>query len=109
MLRIQRNLVNHGGWLDEVLWVVNTENKDDLRYLNKLLSRSERYKKLDLGKKVKGPEFRQIWKHLERGKLYVKVDDDVVSASQALPLTQSHILIVDTLIRFGSRTTQSLL
>ncbi|OAX82328.1 hypothetical protein ACJ72_03326, partial [Emergomyces africanus] len=73
-----RNLVDNNGWLDEVLWVVNTENEDDLKYLHEILASSSRYKKLDLGRKVRGPEFRQIWKHLERGKIYVKVDDDVV-------------------------------
>jgi hypothetical protein len=75
---MQRNMVDNGGWLDEVLWVVNTEDKEDLKYLENILARSDRYKKLDLGKKVRGPEFRQIWKHLERGKIYVKIDDDVV-------------------------------
>ncbi|KAL2364786.1 hypothetical protein RJZ56_002306 [Blastomyces dermatitidis] len=75
---VERNLVDNKGWLDEVLWVVNTENEDDLKYLDEILARSRRYKKLDLGRKVRGPEFRQIWKHLERGKIYVKIDDDVV-------------------------------
>ncbi|ODH13842.1 hypothetical protein ACO22_06855 [Paracoccidioides brasiliensis] len=75
---VDRNLVTNGGWLDEVLWVVNTENKDDLKYLDEVLASSPRYKKLDLGKKVRGPEFRKIWKHMERGKIYVKIDDDVV-------------------------------
>ncbi|WEW55522.1 hypothetical protein PRK78_000953 [Emydomyces testavorans] len=84
---LERNMIDNGGWLDEVLWVVNTENKEDLAYLETILSRSpQRYRKLDLGKRVKGPEFRQIWKHLERGKMYVKVDDDVVwLADDAIP------------------------
>ncbi|EEP80752.1 conserved hypothetical protein [Uncinocarpus reesii 1704] len=92
---LERNMVDNGGWLDEVLWVVNTENKNDLAYLNKILSSSpQRYKKLDLGRKVKGPEFRQIWKHLDKGKMYVKVDDDVVwLADDAIPI------IVDRKIR----------
>ncbi|KAG5297520.1 hypothetical protein I7I48_06651 [Histoplasma ohiense] len=75
---VERNLADNNGWLDEVLWVVNTENEDDLRYLDETLASSPRHRKLDLGRKVRGPEFRQIWKHLERGKIYVKIDDDVV-------------------------------
>nr|KMM73503.1 hypothetical protein CPAG_09791 [Coccidioides posadasii RMSCC 3488] len=84
---LERNIVDNGGWLDEVLWVVNTEDGKDLAYLETILKRSpKRYKKLNLGKKVRGPEFRQIWKHLERGKMYVKVDDDVVwLADDAIP------------------------
>ncbi|KAI2082017.1 hypothetical protein LOZ36_006058 [Ophidiomyces ophidiicola] len=89
---LERNLVDNGGWLDEVLWVVNTENKGDLVYLDTLLSRApRRYKKLDLGKRVRGPEFRQIWKHLYRGKLYIKIDDDVVwLADDAIPRIVNH-------------------
>ncbi|EDN09091.1 conserved hypothetical protein [Histoplasma mississippiense (nom. inval.)] len=75
---VERNLADNNGWLDEVLWVVNTENEDDLRYLDEILASSPRHRKLDLGRMVRGPEFRQIWKHLERGKIYVKIDDDVV-------------------------------
>lgn len=85
----QRNLADNNGWLDEVLWVVNTENEDDLRYLDEILASSPRHRKLDLGRMVRGPEFRQIWKHLERGKIYVKIDDDVVSREKVLFIPSS--------------------
>lgn len=36
----QRNLVTNGGWLDDVIWVVNTGNPDDLSLLDEILARS---------------------------------------------------------------------
>ena len=76
----QRNLVDNGGWLDEVHWVQNTDNEDDLRYLNEILASSPRYKKVDLTTEGIGFEgYNHAFNHLERGKLYVKIDDDVVS------------------------------
>ncbi|EER43593.1 conserved hypothetical protein [Histoplasma capsulatum H143] len=49
---VERNLADNNGWLDEVLWVVNTENEDDLRYLDEILAQLSRHRKLDLGRKV---------------------------------------------------------
>ncbi|KAI9755129.1 MAG: glutamine--fructose-6-phosphate transaminase (isomerizing) [Chaenotheca gracillima] len=94
---MQRNLVDNGGWLDEVLWVVNTEDVEDLKYLEKVLAMSPRYKKLDLWVQVKSTEYRQIWKHLERGKMYVKLDDDVVGKHWLL-LTELHRGIKENLL-----------
>ena len=50
MLRcyLERNLVDNGGWLDEVHWVQNTDSKDDLAYLDEILASQPRYKKIDL-------------------------------------------------------------
>ena len=76
----QRNLVDSGGWIDEVHWVQNTVDQDDLRYLDEILASSPRYKKVDLTTEGIGFEgYAHAWDHLERGKLYVKIDDDVVS------------------------------
>lgn len=44
----QRNLIDSGGWLDEVHWVLNTGDKNDLRYLEEILASEPRYKKIDL-------------------------------------------------------------
>ncbi|KIW32528.1 uncharacterized protein PV07_04062 [Cladophialophora immunda] len=79
MLRcfLERNLVDNGGWLDEIHWVKNTDNHNDLAYLDEILSSSQRYKKVD----VEGVGFvgyGQAWSQLEPGNLYVKIDDDVV-------------------------------
>lgn len=76
----QRNLVDNGGWLDEVHWVQNTNKEEDLAYLAEILASSPRYKKIDLSSEGVGfMGYANAWGHLERGKLYVKIDDDVVS------------------------------
>lgn len=73
---MKQNLVSNGGFLDEVHWAVNTENENDLKYLDGLVETSEEYKKIVL------PHlgFDSIWENaVERGNLYIKIDDDVVS------------------------------
>jgi hypothetical protein len=82
MLRcfLERNLVDNGGWLDEVHWVQNTDKKEDLAYLDEILASQSRYKKIDLSSQGVGfVGYGFAWGHLERGNLYVKIDDDVVS------------------------------
>jgi hypothetical protein len=71
-------LVDNGGWLDNVIWVVNTENTEDINFLNTIIAQSSRYKKVVLEKVVWWPEFTHIWRMVERGTLYIKIDDDVV-------------------------------
>ncbi|KAH6881112.1 hypothetical protein B0T10DRAFT_411293 [Thelonectria olida] len=77
---LERNMVDNGGWLDEVLWVVNTNDEDDLRYLDEIIaSNPMRYKKLIIpGDKLWVYTYSKAWQHLERGKYYVKIDDDIV-------------------------------
>ena len=82
MLRcyLERNLVDNGGWLDEVHWVQNTDKKEDLDYLNEILASQPRYKMIDLSSEGVGfIGYGFAWGHLERGNLYMKIDDDVVS------------------------------
>lgn len=73
-------MVNNGGWLDEVLWVANTDNEEDLQYLDEIIaSDPERHKKLVIpGDKLWVYTYFKAWQHLERGKYYVKIDDDIV-------------------------------
>ncbi|EXJ68756.1 uncharacterized protein A1O5_07687 [Cladophialophora psammophila CBS 110553] len=74
---LQRNLVDNGGWLDEIHWVKNTDNRKDLAYLEEILASSSRYKMVE----VEGVGFvgyGLAWTQLEPGNLYVKIDDDVV-------------------------------
>ncbi len=77
----QRNLHANGGWLDEVLWVANTDNKDDLRYLDDIIKSNPMvHRKLEIpGEKLWVYSYYKIWQRLERGKYYVKIDDDIVS------------------------------
>ena len=76
---IERNLVENGGWLDEVHWVQNTEKEEDLAYLDEILASSPTYRKIALSDEERS-SFEHAWEHLERGALYVKVDDDVVGS-----------------------------
>ncbi|RFN53262.1 hypothetical protein FIE12Z_2481 [Fusarium flagelliforme] len=75
---IERNMVDNGGWLDEVLWVANTEKSDNLRYLEEIIASNPRYKKIHPQEIAGTYTYKHIWKLLERGKYYVKIDDDVV-------------------------------
>lgn len=75
---IERNMVDNGGWLDEVLWVVNTDRNDDLRYLEEIMASNPRYKKIHPDEIAHTYTYKNIWKLLDRGKYYVKIDDDVV-------------------------------
>ena len=81
MLRcyIERNLVQNGGWLDEVHWVQNTGKPEDLEYLDEILASEDNYKRVTL-KGVGFEGYKHAWDHLERGNLYVKIDDDVVGS-----------------------------
>lgn len=82
---LQRNLVENGGWLDEVIWAVATQNEDDLLYLDELISTSPSYKRLDLPDGA-AYGYKNIWKLLDGDKLYMKIDDDVVwFADDAIP------------------------
>ncbi|KAH6887083.1 hypothetical protein B0T10DRAFT_563305 [Thelonectria olida] len=76
---LERNLVDNGGWLDEVLWIVNTQNEQDLRYLDEIIARSPtRHKKVIPEEHLWTYTYYKAWRHLERGKYYVKIDDDIV-------------------------------
>lgn len=57
----------------------NTEKKEDLEYLQEILGSSPRYKMVDLSQEGVGfAGYNNAWGHMERGKLYVKIDDDVI-------------------------------
>ncbi|KAJ9412840.1 hypothetical protein QL093DRAFT_2518936 [Fusarium oxysporum] len=76
---LERNLVDNGGWLDEVLWVANTQNEGDLDYLDEIIaSNPEKYKKIIPEKPLSTYTYYKAWQLLERGKYYVKIDDDIL-------------------------------
>ncbi|KAH7228910.1 hypothetical protein BKA60DRAFT_8547 [Fusarium oxysporum] len=83
---LQQNMVDEGGWLDEVLWVVNTDDKDDLEYLEKIVAQEpQRHNLLYIkGNKLSTNTYYKAWEHLERGKYYVKIDDGVVLPNAVL-------------------------
>ncbi len=72
---LKKNLVSNGGFLDEVRWVVNTENEEDIHYLDDLVKTSEEYKKIT----IPTPGFNSIWEHaVEKPHMFIKIDDDMV-------------------------------
>lgn len=75
---LERNLVTNGGWLDNVIWVVNTNNEADLAYLDKILARSPLYKTHVLAQQVGWPDYAKIWRMVNRDTMYIKIDDDIV-------------------------------
>jgi hypothetical protein len=87
---LRRNLASSGGWLDEVIWGVNTDNAEDLAYLEQVLVATAGYRKVEL----KHRSYYDLWEtSLQRGNIYVKIDDDVVyMEDDAIPL------IVDALV-----------
>ncbi|UNI25015.1 hypothetical protein JDV02_010723 [Purpureocillium takamizusanense] len=85
---LERNLVENGGWLDEVLWVVNTDKADDLHYLDEIIeSNPTVHRKLVVpGDKLWVYSYYKAWQRLDRGKYYVKIDDDILwMADDAIP------------------------
>lgn len=73
---LKKNLVSNGGFLDEVLWAVNTHEAEDLKYLEELIKTSENYKKVDLPQ----DGYKAIWANaVEDGPMYIKIDDDMAS------------------------------
>lgn len=80
-------MVDAGGWLDEVLWFANTDDEDDLRYLDEIIASNPiRYKKLTIPGKL--GDYNSAWQHLERGKYYIKIDDDIVCFHSPLALVR---------------------
>ncbi|KAI9741665.1 MAG: hypothetical protein M1834_000049 [Cirrosporium novae-zelandiae] len=76
---LRRNLVEYGGWVDEVHWVANTDKQDDLQYLdNSIIPSHKKYKKISLHDLGFYNGFQSVWETVERGVMYVKIDDDVL-------------------------------
>ena len=73
---LKANLVENGGWLDEVHWVINTPIEDDLLYLHSLVRTSDKYKQIE----IPPGGYNSAWEHgVTRENMYIKIDDDIVS------------------------------
>jgi hypothetical protein len=69
------NLVSSGGWLMRLTGGVNTNDTDDLAYLDQLLPTNSTYRKVELNDR----SYFGLWNEsLEAGNIYVKLNDDVV-------------------------------
>ena len=62
--------------MDAVHFVVKTIVPSDLEWLENILQTSKSYKKLEM----EDPEadHKAAWQFFERGKMYIKLDDDMV-------------------------------
>jgi hypothetical protein len=73
----RQNLVSNGGWLDQVIWAQNTDNEDDLAWINTVADASNGdYKLVRIENKGYGNVYKAAF--TERKTIYVKIDDDVV-------------------------------
>jgi hypothetical protein len=81
---IRANLACHGGILQEVLWVVQTDVQEDVDWLHSVLLPSEPEAYRIVGTKGTWgdtPSFRTHYKKLEPDTYYVKLDDDIMFIS----------------------------
>ena len=63
-----------------MLFVTKTTNVEDLEWLDQLIPTSKSYKKRILSDP--GINFGMTWDIFEKGKMYLKIDDDVVGHSE---------------------------
>ncbi len=98
---LKRNLVSNGGWLDEVQFVVNTPNEEDIGWLDMLVDDEELYKK------ITKPEmgYNHIWELVEKEHMYIKIDDDIVCLFYC---SMESRCPADMIARFSSLTMLSL-
>jgi len=90
---LKRNLKANGGMLDEVIFALNTDNKEDLAYLeDELLPSSPHYRKF------KAPERKGWvgqWQAVDqRDAIYIKLDDDVVCYACSLIVHANFSLVL---------------
>ena len=79
---LRANLVSHGGFLDEIHFVVNTGNEDDIAWLAKMVTQVKDYKRVELKEDGFTQNFNSIYaQSIERDHMYIKIDDDLVSKS----------------------------
>ncbi|KAI1318872.1 hypothetical protein F5Y16DRAFT_111832 [Xylariaceae sp. FL0255] len=75
---LQQNLAANGGMLDEVWFLLHTDNQGDLKWLKELVEKRPQYKIIKSGDCV-GFNYGCIWDPIiENDTIYVKIDDDIV-------------------------------
>ncbi|KAI0406882.1 hypothetical protein F4802DRAFT_80537 [Xylaria palmicola] len=75
---LQQNLAVNGGYLDEVWFMVHTDIREDLVYLDKLIEQRPQYKVVRPGE-CEGFNYACMWNPVvEDNTIYVKIDDDIV-------------------------------
>lgn len=90
---LKQNLAINGGWLDEVIWGVNTSNADDLVYLEEIIPSVPTYRQLDLA----DGGYVNLWNQsVDYGNIYIKIDDDVVYIHQDTIAEIVHTLVTES-------------
>ncbi|KAL8779406.1 MAG: hypothetical protein Q9194_001455, partial [Teloschistes cf. exilis] len=79
----QQNLKSHGGALDGIIFLVRTDDADDLAYLDEIVADTPGYARRDLsdvgdGRRASKITYGQAWEVVERGIMYIKIDDDIM-------------------------------
>ncbi|KAL8688437.1 MAG: hypothetical protein Q9218_005656, partial [Villophora microphyllina] len=78
---LQQNLKANGGLLDEIIFLVRTDDVDDLAYLNQLVANTAGYTRRNLTNsngRASKITYGQAWEVVERGTMYIKIDDDIM-------------------------------
>ena len=83
---LRKNLVRNGGFLDEVQFVINTDKKDDIDWLDLLVDEVQEYKKVEPKFKGQVDGYNTAWATCNKKDMYIKIDDDIVFFDdQAVP------------------------
>ena len=91
---LRANLVSHGGFLDQIHFVVNTGNKDDIAWLAKMVAQVKDYKRVELEEDGFTQNFNSIYaQSIERDHMYIKIDDDLVSKAPTPPFLNRFTLL----------------
>ncbi|KAI0159569.1 hypothetical protein GGR57DRAFT_429861 [Xylariaceae sp. FL1272] len=85
---LQQNLVSNGGFLDEVWFLVHTDNSEDLAYLETLVEepRNKEYYKIVTPGKCRGFQYGCVWDPIvEDDTIYIKIDDEIFIHPDTIP------------------------
>ena len=88
---LRKNLVKNGGWFDEIHFLINTQDKDDLDWIHQALDEVPQYKGIQMKEGTASWDFESVWRQGLSGAsredaVYVKIDDDLIYLSpDAIP------------------------
>ncbi|KAI1288998.1 hypothetical protein F5Y03DRAFT_388912 [Xylaria venustula] len=85
---LQQNLASHGGYVDEVWFMVHTEREEDITWLDGLIEDTPEYKKVGQENcQSNNNQYGCLWEHATADNtLYIKLDDDIIYIHQdAIP------------------------
>ncbi|KAI2471500.1 hypothetical protein F4781DRAFT_429396 [Annulohypoxylon bovei var. microspora] len=76
---LQQNLASNGGYLDDVWFMVHTQDAEDVAWLKDFVEKDPLYKFVGLGSCAAEKTYGCIWDHVtEKDTLYIKIDDDIL-------------------------------